>query len=399
MRFNAIIYRYMIREFLPPFGINLFFFSFIFLITKILEITNLVVNYQVSLISFLTLLAYSMPYFLAFITPMSVMMAVLLTFLRMSDDNEIVALRACGLNPHRFLVPVLTFCFMGWLVTTFITTVGLPLANRSYYSLSLALAKTHVDAAIKERTFIDSFQGLTLYVNQVDLQNRSMKDVFIEDQRNKAVNNIIVAPSGRIASDPEKQALHLTLFNGSSNQVALADQSAHAISFKTYQMQLDLKEMFSQGLAKSKPLDQMSLAELRRYLTSTRNQGESHYKALMKFHEKFALPFACFVLGLVAIPLGIRAKRGPRSAGTIMGILLFLSYYILLTMGWSLGESGAIPPAAGMWAPDIVLGGIGIFLYIRMIQGRPPISIKWPRLKRSSCAVTSEHGDDARDPQ
>jgi len=44
MRLNAIINRYMIREFLPPFGINLFFFTFIFLITKILEITNLVVK-------------------------------------------------------------------------------------------------------------------------------------------------------------------------------------------------------------------------------------------------------------------------------------------------------------------------------------------------------------------
>jgi lipopolysaccharide export system permease protein len=393
MRLNAIINRYMLREFLPPFGVNLFFFSFIFLITKILEITNLVVNYQVSLLSFLMLLAYSMPYFLAFITPMSVMMAVLLTFLRMSDDNEIVALKACGLNPHRFLVPVLVFCFMGWLLTTFITTVGLPWANRSYYSLSMALAKTHVDAVIKERTFIDNFQGLTLYVNQVDLQNRSMKDVFIEDQRNTAVNNIIVAPSGRITSDPEEQAIRLTLFDGAINQVALKDQSAHVISFETYQMKLDLKEMFSKELAERKPVEQMSVAQLRRYLLSARDQDKGYYKALMKYHEKFSLPFACFALGFVAIPLGIRAKRGPRSAGTVMGILLFLSYYILLTAGWSFGESGSLPPAACMWAPNIVLGGIGIFLYIRMIQGRP-ISISFPSIKRSGCEAKCEDSDD-----
>ena len=118
MRINAIINRYIVRELLPPFGINLFFFTFIFLITKILEITNLVVNFQVSLLSFLLLLLYSMPFFLAFITPMSVMMAVLLTFLRMSGDNELVALQACGMNPRRFLIPVFVFCLLGWLLTT-----------------------------------------------------------------------------------------------------------------------------------------------------------------------------------------------------------------------------------------------------------------------------------------
>ena len=142
MRINTIINRYILRELLPPFGVNLFFFTFIFLITKILEITNLVVNYQVSPVTFVLLLFYSIPFFLAFITPMSVMMAVLLTFLRMSADSEIVALRACGMNPKRFLVPVFVFCLMGWVLTTLITTVGLPWGNRSYYGLSVDLAKS-----------------------------------------------------------------------------------------------------------------------------------------------------------------------------------------------------------------------------------------------------------------
>ncbi len=88
----------------------------------------------------------------------------------------------------------------------------------------------------------------------------------------------------------------------------------------------------------------------------------------MKFHEKFALPFACFTLGLAAMPLGMQAKRGKRSMGTVLGIILFLSYYILLSLGWSLGESGTLPPVVGMWAPNLVMGGIGIFLYVRMIR-------------------------------
>ena len=368
MRINTIINRYIVFELLPPFGINLFFFSFIFLITKILEITNLVVNYQVSLISFLMLLLYSMPFFLAFITPMSVMMAVLLTFLRMSGDNEIVALKACGMNPNRFLIPVLVFCFLGWLLTTLITMVGLPWGNRSYYGLSVDLAQSHVDAVIKERTFIDSFEGLMLYVNKVNLRERTLTDVFIEDQRNKGINNIIVAPEGRIFSEPHKQVIRLKLLSGTINQVDLAKQSAHAIAFETYEMNLDLKEILSKGVGKRKPIEEMGVTELKDYIKSSKKSGKAYYKALMKFHEKFALPFACFALGLVAIPLGMQARRGRRSMGTMLGIILFLAYYILLSVGWSFGESGTLPPVAGMWAPNIVMGGIGIFLYVRMIR-------------------------------
>lgn len=368
MKINTIINRYIALELLPPFIINLFFFSFIFLITKILEITNLVVNYQVSLLSFVLLLLYSMPFFLAFVTPMSVMMAVLLTFLRMSGDNEIVALKACGMNPNRFLIPVFVFCLFGWLLTTLITMVGLPWGNRSYQGFSLELARSHVDAVIKERTFIDNFEGLTLYVNKVNMRERTLTDVFIEDQRNKGISIIIVAPRGRIISEPLKQVIRLRLLNGTINQVDLDEQSAHAIAFETYEMNLDLKQMLAKGVSMRKPIEEMTVTELNAFIQSKKKGSRDYYKALMKFHEKFALPFACFALGLVALPLGIRTRRGKRSTGTVMGIILFLSYYIMLSAGWSFGESGTLPPLIGMWAPNIMMGAIGIFLYVRMIN-------------------------------
>lgn len=371
MRINTIINRYMLKEFAPPFGISLFFFSFIFLITKILEITNLVVNYQVSITSFLLMLSYSMPFFLAFITPMSVMMAVLLTFLRMCGDNEITALKASGFNPNRFLIPVMVFCFMGWMLTTTITVNMMPWAKRSYFELGMDLAKKHADSVIKERTFINNFPGLTIYVNQVDLQQRNLKDVFIEDQRNKGITNIIVAPTGRIQSEPENQTIRLILFNGTINLGDPAQKTTNVISFDMKEMKLDLKEMMGNTIAESRPVEEMSLAEIKKYIRDTRSQGQVSSKALMKYHEKFALPFACFALGLVSIPLGMRSKRSNRSSGTIMGIMLFLGYYILLSVGWSLGESGKLPPVIGMWAPNIIVGSIGIYLYIRMVQEKP----------------------------
>ena len=76
MKINTTINRYIFVELIPPFLVNLVFFSFIFLMTQILEITNLVVNYRISPWSVILMLLYTLPFFLQFIIPLSVMMAV-----------------------------------------------------------------------------------------------------------------------------------------------------------------------------------------------------------------------------------------------------------------------------------------------------------------------------------
>lgn len=371
MRLNTILNRYLFLELFPPFAVNMFFFTFILLISRILEITNMVVNYQAGLSIIFLMLFFSMPFFLAFVTPMSVMMAVLLTFLRLSSDNEITALKSCGVNPNRFLVPVTLFCLFGWLLTTLITNWVMPRANLSFRDLTANLAQSHIDAVIKERTFIDSFDGIMLYVSQVDLKNRALVDVFIEDQRSPEFKNTIVAPRGKITTDPEAYKIRFKLFDGVINRVDLAAQSANAINFDTYEMSLDLNKLKNKTIQKSKPIDQMTWSELGRYLKTIDKKNKRYYKAQMKYHEKMALPVACLALGLLALPLGLHAGAGKRSKGIVMGIILFLLYYVLLSVGWALGESGTLPPVVGMWAPNVLMTLTGVYFYRRAVKDRP----------------------------
>jgi lipopolysaccharide export system permease protein len=372
MKVNSIINRYFFGELWQPFAVNLFFFTFILLISKILEITQLVVNYGASLAVIGLLLFYSMPFFLAFVMPMSIMLAVLLTFLRMSADNEIVALKSGGVNPNRLLIPVALFCFSGWMMTVAITGFIMPWSNRAYIGLSAELAQSHIDAIIKERTFIDSFDGIMLYVNKVDIKTRSMKDVFIEDRRNKGISNVIVAPQGRITANASSRTIRLRLYNGTINQVDTAKQSAQAIAFATYEMNLDLKRLIAQkSSGDRRSLDEMSIPELLNHLKIYGKQDKHYNNARMRLHQAFSLPVACFALGLLAIPLGMQSKTGKRAVGIVTGIPFFLLYYILLSVGWALGESGTLHPVVGMWAPNAITVAIGIYLYHRSLQDRP----------------------------
>lgn len=368
---NRILHRHIFFNLLPPFFVNLLFFVVIFLITKVLDIVNLIVNYHVSPMVFGLFLLYSLPFFLTFIIPMSTMMAILLTFLRMSADNEIVALKSCGISPHRFLVPVMIFCLLGWGLTSFIEMKALPWGNRSYNTLSLELAQSNVDAIIKERTFIDEFDEVTLYINQVDLQTKTLMDVFIEDRRTPGIKNAIMAPRGHIAMNADNHELHFRLYKGIINQVDLAHRTADNINFDTYEMKLNLEQLVGGSGPRKVSRSEMSLGELSRLLSESTTKDKDYYSTMMKYHEKISIPFACLALGLLALPLGMESRRAKRSSGMVMGIVLFLIYFILLSAGWSFSESGSIHPLVGMWAPNVIMGGLGVFFYRRALQDQP----------------------------
>ncbi len=366
-----LIDRYIFKEMIPPFVINLGFFTFIFLMTRILEITNLIVNFRIDLSAVIWMLIFSMPFFLTFIIPMSVMMAVLLTFLRISGDNEVTALRSSGVSLYRLLLPVFVFCLLGTLLTGFVAMVGMPWGKRSFYLLALEMAEKNINAGLKERTFNDNFDGIMLYVNKIDTKTKELIDVFVEQSKAGNITTTIVAPRGVIYSEPDKHLFRLRLYNGSINQVNVKNRTANAVSFETYDINLDLKEAMRSAISSRKELEEMGPSELKRFADTVGNKDGRYYTALLRYHEKHSIPIACFALGLLAVPLGLQSKSDRRSLGIVTGMVLFLMYYIMLSVGWSFGESGVYPPVIGMWVPNVVTGGIGAYLLWRAATDNP----------------------------
>jgi len=371
MKINTIISRFIFKEMIPPFVINLVFFTFMFLMTRILEITDMIVNYGVNLGTVLKILGFTMPFFLQFIIPMSVMMAVLLTFLKMSSDNEIIALKAGGVSLYRLLPPVFLFALVGVLLTGATAIYGLPTGRMAIKQLLYDVAVNNTEIGLKPRTFNDAFNGVMLYVNKIEPATRTLLDVFIEDQRSKDVVSTVVSPRGRLFSQPEQGVFQLRLYNGSINQVDVKDRSAHTVQFETYDIRLDIQKSVGIPGGGPKNQEEMSVSELLAYLDKSKQRDDRYYLTLMEFHKKFSLPFSCLFLALLAVPLGIQSRHAKRSFGVGLGLIFFLFYYLMLSAGWVFGETGAYPPLIGMWVPNLVMGGIGLFLLIRNAKERP----------------------------
>src|ERR1700752_2461060 len=101
--------RYFLREVAIPFLYGIGVFTFILLIARMLKLVELVVNRGVPLLEIGKLFAYILPTFLEVTVPMALLLAVLLSFGRLSADSEIVALKTSGISLYQMILPILSF--------------------------------------------------------------------------------------------------------------------------------------------------------------------------------------------------------------------------------------------------------------------------------------------------
>jgi lipopolysaccharide export system permease protein len=373
MKLNSIVNRYIIIELLPPFFINLAFLTAIFLLAKIPDIVNLIVNYNVRISVIFMMLIYTIPSFLAYTIPMSVMLAVLLTMLKMSGDNEITALKSGGCSVYFLIPPVLLFCTIGYIMTLYVQLYGIAWGRASIEKTVKEVASTSADFGLKERIFNDRFKNVVLYINKIDVKTRELKDIFIEDQSKKNSITSIIAPRGIVISHPKDKIIIFKLFNGEYNTVNMDKQSVYSIThFDETEIRIDLsRSNKKRGIAK-RDIREWSLSEFKKFFKKSK-RNQQYYKVLIKYYEKFAVPFGCIILGLLAIPLGVQSASTRKTSGIGPGMVLFLLYFTILTFGWSAGRSGNYPPVLAMWMPNIVLGIITIYLYKRVGDERPVV--------------------------
>jgi lipopolysaccharide export system permease protein len=359
----SILHTYLLKEIIPPFGVNLMVFCCIFLISRMLEVTRLIVNYQMGIFSVLKIVIHSIPAFLIFVLPMSVMMGVLLALLRLSSDNEILAIKSGGVHIFRLLPPILFFSTIGCLLTLFMSIYGEPASRLATKQLLIQVVRSNLNVGLKERTFNDRFKGVMMYVNKIDPQTGMLKHLFVQDNQDEGRVRAIFADNGRIISDNQRGKFQLQLNDGIINQVDEDHESIYSVHFDQYFFSLDIDQLVKNVQKNTKKsFKEMTFTELKK---SLQEKDSEYVLRLITYHKKFAIPFACIVLSLLAMPLGIATQTQKRSFGVILGLIFFLIYYVLLSISLGMAETSGLPPVLCIWAPNALIMIVAAFFLIR----------------------------------
>ncbi len=362
---KKIINIYILKEMIPNFTTSLIVFTFLVLAGRILKLTEWMVNHGVSPSQVLLITLYTLPYVLFYTLPMATLLASLIAFSRLNEDNEIIALRSSGVSLYQIFPPVVIFSIISYLFASFIAIYLFPVGNHSMARLLFEVARSNTSIGIKQGIFNDSIPNIVLYANHISAHDQTMEGVFIFDERDPGLSNTIIARQGKISSNSKQMSINLHLTDGSIFMVSKDLDSSRKLQFNSYDLNIELSDIMNRFSSRMKRKKEMSIFELRRQLKKTEKGTGKHNKLAIELQRKFSIPFACLLLGLIGLPLGLMRRTKGRSWGVALSFAVFMIYYILLFVSDSLGEIGKINPVLAMWIPNMVLGAATFILIWR----------------------------------
>ncbi len=368
------IYKYLINEIWPTFFTSLFVTVFIVIATKMLSVTDLIVSKGVPVLQVFRMVAYMLPDIIAFALPAATLIAVVLAFMRLSVDSEIIALKSCGISLYHMLPPIAVFSCLCMLFAFTVNFIGVPWGNSSLKALIYQLAESKANLGIKERVFCEPFDDVVFYVSQYSEQENEMENVFVVDRREKDITNTIIAEKGKVFIHSKERILTLRFNDGTIFVVDKDLESGRTIKFKTYDLNISIPDVMAHFASRRKKPKEMSAGELLEQL-DTVPKGEEKYNIMMiELLEKCAIPLAVFLMGVIGMPLGAQLKGRGRSAGIGLSLAVFLIYYLCLAGARGICESGAIAPAVGVWMPVLFLL-ISCIYFMWRVANEQPINI------------------------
>jgi lipopolysaccharide export system permease protein len=381
----TILDRYIAREVLGPFALGVILLTFALVTGRVLKLTEMVVNHGVTVGEVLELIGYVMPAFFELTFPMAVLLGVLLGFGRMSGDREMIAARSCGVSLYRLAVPVLAVGFVVYVLSSWFAFSVRPWANRSLEGQLYHLTRTQASAALKEKIFNRAFQGLVIYVDQIEPGGSRLHGILISDARTAAQQNTIIAQRGVLLPSEHRQGLTLRLYNGSIFGVEPRSNAAHVTSFKVYDLTIEPAKSFRFG---SIDPTEMSYSTLLADIRKARAAGKPDYDAEAELAGKYTVPLASLLFALLGIPLGLKPARGGQSERFGVAVSLFFLYYVLMKIGQTLAENGRLNAFVAMAIPDVVFIVLAVWLFVRAAedrgdQGRGPADFIWEFIERS----------------
>jgi lipopolysaccharide export system permease protein len=344
--------RYVLGEMIPTFFLGVFVFVFILLMFQILRLTEFVLVHGVKLSSVGLMMAYMSTSFLPILFPMSLLLAVLLTYSRLSADSEITAFRAIGISMMSIITPAIILgtavCVLS-LQTSFHLA---PWGNRQFELLITQLGALKPGVSLREGTFADGFFDLVVYANKVDANTGRLSQVFIYDERQQPPMTII-SNEGTIAIDQDQPG-HRALLQLSNGSIHRSSAGRHTkIAFSGYQV--FLSNPVTESLRGEKSTPSLSIDELREKKNDGKLKTEERLELETEYYRRSAMAVACLLFALIGVGLGtVSNRRNVRSGSTVICIGLIVTYWIVYVVTEGAARQGKIPPLIAMWIPNAV---------------------------------------------
>lgn len=346
-----ILHRYILKQYLANLILGVLIFTFVLLLDHLFELVDLLINKGVGVALTLRLLALLLPSTFSLTLPIAHLLAALLTFGHLSETNEMTAIRASGLSAWNYIGgPVALALFTVVFLIPF-NTQWAPHAHARFRHLYLQLLQRNPLVQIDEKTFCE-IGDYHLYVEKKGKKSPRLRGVTIYKTPAGGAPVRIFAKRGEVSVDSAR-GMTFHLQEGHLQEI---DTTRPHHWFYTF---FDTYELFipfpSQQRTEARSIEEMDNEELQRHIQTLREKRLSFPLFPCEFHLRWALAVTPLLFVGLGVSLALRVRRGGRSIGMSLSLLIVTLYYILIMGGVALGQRDILPPALAVWMGNAVM--------------------------------------------
>jgi len=325
------------------------------------------VSQGISFWKFAEFTLYILPIVLTFTVPWAVMVAIMLVFGRMSADNEITAMRACGISIMQIVSPILIITFLLTLLCLYLQVeIGPPLLGKSRDLMGIAVINQPL--AVFEPGKPVHYENTLIHIDDKVGEN-GLKGIQLYTLKDKnTVAQDIVATSGTVSADDKTQVLTIVLRDclvsdrENSGSEEIDRFYAEELTFSFHYGQQINAERISIRAKYMRLVDLMGRIRLGKQLKEDTTDLE------VELNQRIAFALSPIAFLLLGLPLAIRTSRRETSIGLFISVILAGVFFLSIILCESLSSFPKLYPQYLLWLPNIIFQVLGAVMTYRISQ-------------------------------
>jgi LPS export ABC transporter permease LptG/LPS export ABC transporter permease LptF len=360
-----IVDNYVLQTFLFYFLVLLSSFILITHVFTFFELLGDIVRNKIPMIDVIKYHFYLTPKLIYDAAPVSVLVAVLVTFGVMAKQNEVTALKACGISLYRLSVPVLLAALtLSAALFAFDTTI-VPAANREQDALRNKIKGRPIQTYLNlGRNWIRGEGCRTFYYKYLDAQQGVMTNVNVYDQDCKDSQIRRHTYADRARWEPGvKTWVFQNGWQRTLGQRGTDEKYDFAGKTATFP---DIVEPPQYFLREVKQEKQMTYEELAQFIVDLQKAGFDTVRLQVQYYKKFAVPLFAFIMALIAVPFAFAGGNRGAMSGVGISLSVAIAYWSISQLFEQVGVLNQLSPLVAAWAPDVLFSLAGLYFLSRI---------------------------------
>lgn len=362
--------RYIAGQILKPLSIALCVALLAFLVSRFLQLMDLVLGASGPIKVMFEIIGYLVPHYLSIALPISLLFGVMFGFNKMTRDGEVDAMQAAGLSLARLLQPAMAVAVAVMVVNTAMESYLRPYARYAYQQVVYAVSKAALHASVRAGVFA-RVGNVTFLIQDIGTDGVSLRRVFLyeSDPEEDGTASAVAAKGGDLIRADEDGPPILRLFEGLrlSRHAGGTEPGARSSALRFQELRTVLHEehamMFRPRGAHER---EMTIVELWRQKDSP-PAGLRTSDLVAEFNSRVARVLSIPLMPVLGLYLALGRGRSDRLVGFAVGLIVLIAYDRVLDFGKNAVEIGLAGPFTGLWLPYLVFATCSLLLFARAV--------------------------------